>query len=29
MADKDEHIKVLDFLEHGRSGEKTSLQHRA
>lgn len=22
MADKDEHIKVLDFLEHGRSGEK-------
>lgn len=22
MADKDEYIKVLDFLQHGRSGEK-------
>lgn len=22
MSDKDEYIKVLDFLEHGRSGEK-------
>ncbi|PSG99040.1 MAG: DUF655 domain-containing protein [Nanohaloarchaea archaeon SW_7_43_1] len=22
MSGKDEHIKVLDFLEHGRSGEK-------
>ena len=22
MADKDEHIKVLDFLQHGRSGQK-------
>lgn len=22
MADKDEYIKVLDFLEHGRAGEK-------
>lgn len=22
MADKDEHIKVLDFLEHGRAGGK-------
>ncbi len=22
MAEKDEHIKVLDFLEHGRAGQK-------